>query len=84
MALDAVGAADDQDGVIQHLERPLHFRGEVHVARGVQQCHRPFPQGEHRLLGEDGDAPLPLQVVGVQEGVLVVHPSQLPYRPRPI
>ena len=33
-------------------------------------------QGKHRLLGEDGDAPLPLQAVGIQKGVPVVYPAQ--------
>ena len=48
------------------------------MARGVQQRGLLLPQGEHRLLGVDGDAPLPLQLVRVQEGVPVVHPAQGP------
>ena len=78
VGLHAVRAADDQDGAVQHLEGALHLRGEVHVARGVQQRGLLLPQGEHRLLGVDGDAPLPLQLVRVQEGVPVVHPAQGP------
>ena len=76
VGLDAVGAADDQDGAVYHLQGPLHLRGEVHVARRVQQRSLRLPKGEDRLLGEDGDAPLPLQRLRVQEGVLVVHPAQ--------
>ena len=81
MALYAVGAADDQHGVVQHLQGPLGLGGKVHVARGVQQGQLGLGQGEHRLLGEDGDAPGPLQGVCVQKGVLVVHPAQLPQGP---
>ena len=36
------------------------------------------PHRQHRLLGEDGDAPLPLHGVRVQKGIPVVHPSQAP------
>ena len=46
------------------------------MAGGVQQGDFQLPRLEHRLLGEDGNAPLPLQLVGVQEGVLVIHPAQ--------
>ena len=37
VGLDTVGAADHQNGAVQHLEGPLRLGGEVHVARGVQQ-----------------------------------------------
>ena len=76
VGLDPVGGGDHQDGVVQHLEGALHLRGEVHVAGGVQEGHRHFLGAEQGLLGEDGDAPGPLQVVGVQVGVPVVHPAQ--------
>ena len=46
------------------------------MAGGVQQGEGHVLQGEYRLLGEDGDAPLPLLGVGVQKGVGVVHPAQ--------
>ena len=81
VALDAVGAADNQHGVVQHGQGALHLGGEVHMPRGVQQGEDGVPPGELRLLGEDGDAPLPLLGVGVQKGVPVVHPAQLPHRP---
>ena len=47
------------------------------MARGIQQRQLPLRQGQHRLLGEDGDPPLPLQGVSIQKGVPVVHPPQL-------
>ena len=46
------------------------------MARGVQQGDGEVPQGQNGLLGEDGDAPLPLLGIGIQKGVLVVHPAQ--------
>ena len=47
------------------------------MAGGVQQGDLHFGQAEHRLLGKDGDAPLPLHGIGIQKGVLMVHPAQL-------
>ena len=82
--LHPVRPADDQDGAVQHLESTLHLAGEVHMARGVQQGDLYTGQRQHRLLGKNGDAPGPLQGVRVQKGVAVVHPPQLPQRPRPV
>ena len=80
VGLDAVGAADDQHGAVQHPESPLRLGGEVHMAGGVQQRHLRIAQRQQRLLGEDGDAPLPLDGIRIQKGVPVVHPPQLPQR----
>ena len=80
MALYPVGSADDQNGTVQHLEGALHLAGKIHMARGVQQGHLHGGQGEDRLLGEDGNAPLPLQGVGIQKSVLMVYPAQFAYR----
>ena len=46
------------------------------MAGGIQQRHRPPRQRELCLLGKDRDTPLPLHVIGIQKGVLVVHPAQ--------
>ena len=75
--LDAVGGADDQDGVVQHLQGAFHLGGEIHVTGGVQQGDDLGGQGEDGLFGEDGDAPLPLQGEGVQKGGAVIHPPHL-------
>ena len=48
------------------------------MAGGIQQSQLQRAPGQPGLLGEDGDAPLPLLLIGVQHGVLVVHPPQLP------
>ena len=76
MALYAVSTGDHQHGAVQHLQRPLHFGGKVYMARGVQQRHPGISQFQHRLLGENGDAPLALHGVGIQKSVLMVHPAQ--------
>ena len=76
VALHPVSAADDQDGVVHHLQRPLRLGGEIHVAGGVQQRQLGFRQPEQGLLGEYGDAPGALERVGVQKGVAVVHAPQ--------
>ena len=76
VALYAVSTGDHQHGAVQHLQRSLHFGGKVYMAGGVQQRHTGLPQFQHRLLGKDGNAPLPLHGVGVQKGVLMVHPPQ--------
>ena len=75
VALYAVSTGDHQHGAVQHLQRSFHFGREVYMARGVQQRHTGLPQFQHRLLGKDGNAPLPLHGVGVQKGVLMIHPD---------
>ena len=80
VALHPVRPADQQHRAVQHLYRPLHLGGKVHVARGVQQGEFAAPPVQPRLLGEDGNSPLPLLLVGVQEGVPVIHPPQPPHR----
>ena len=76
VALDPVSGTDHQDGAVQHLQGPLRLGGEVHVSRGVHQGQLQVPPAQDGLFGIDGDAPLPLQLLGVQKGVPVVHPAQ--------
>ena len=72
MALYAVGRADDEDGVVQNLQRPLHLRRKVDVARRVEQNEAAARQIEHSLLGKDRDAALTLLRVRVKERIPVV------------
>ena len=78
VGLDAVGAGDHQNGAVQNGQAPLRFRGKVYMAGGVHQSDVPPGGGEPGLLGENGDAPGPLQIVGVQVGIAVIHPAQSP------
>ena len=77
VGLHAVGPADDQHRVVQNLHCPLRLGGKIRVARGVQQIHRALFQRHDGLFGKNGDPPLPLQQVGVQIAVPVIHPAQL-------
>ena len=76
MPLHAVRAADDQNDVVQHLERALHLRRKIHMARRIQKGNIHLFCMQDRLLGKDGDAPLPLQLIRVQIGISVIHPAQ--------
>ena len=78
VGLDPGGGADHQHRAVQHLQRALHLPGEIHMARGIQDGHLRRGQGQQGLLGENGDTPAALLLIGVQEGVPVIHPPQLP------
>ena len=78
MGLNAVGAGDQQDGAVQNGHGPLGLGGEVHVARSVHQGHIQIGGGDQGLLGKDRNAAAPLQIVGVEIGVPVIHPAQSP------
>ena len=77
VTLDAVGTADDQHRAVQHPQRPLCLCGKIHMARGIQQRHLSISQGKYRLLGKDGDAPLPFNGIRIQKSVGMVHPAKL-------
>ena len=77
MALDAVGAADDQHSVVEHLQSALRLGGKVHMAGGVQQGDIRTSRFQQGLLGKDGDPTRLFQRVGVEEGIFVIHPAQL-------
>ena len=76
MALHAIGAADHQHRVIQHLQGALRLGGKIHMARCVQQGDVGITRCEQGLFGKDGDSTRFFQRVGVQKGVLVIHPAQ--------
>ena len=78
VGLDPVGAADHQHGAVQHRHGALRLRREIHMPRGIHQDDLPVVGFQTGLLGENGDAPLPLQIVAVQVGVSVIHPPQSP------
>ena len=76
MALDAVRAGDDEDGVVEHGERTFRFGGEVDVSRSIEQGDGEVGRGDDGRLGEDGDAALPFHGVRVEEGVAMVDTSE--------
>ena len=77
MALHAVGAADDEHGVVKHLQGAFGLGGKIDVSGRVEQIEDGVAVVEHSLLGKNGDAALALQRVGVQKGVLVVNAAEL-------
>ena len=79
MALDAVRAGDDEDGVVEHGERTFRFGGEVDVSRSIEQGDGEVGRGDDGRLGEDGDAALPFHGVRVEEGVAVVDAAEFAY-----
>ena len=46
------------------------------MARRIQKGHLELPQQKTRLLGKNRNAPAPLHLVRIQEGILMVHPAQ--------
>ena len=75
--LHTVRAADDEHGIIKHLQRALHLSGKVHVARRVEQRDRRVAQRQARLPREDRDAARTLERVRVQVRVFVVHAPEV-------
>ena len=60
-----LGGVDEEQHAVDHAERALHLTAEVGVARRVDQVDAHAVPGDRSGLGEDGDAPLALLVVGV-------------------
>ena len=78
----ALGGVHQQDHAVDHLQDALHLAAEVGMARGVHNVDLGVAVLDGGVLGQDGDAPLPLQVVGVHDPlhrllVLPVHAALL-------
>ena len=67
----------EEENRINHLENPLNLAAEICVAGGIDNVDLVVLVCEGRILGEDGDPLLPLQVVGVHDpfGDLLVVPE---------
>ena len=48
--LNAVHAADQNDSVIEHLQRAFHFGTEVNMAGSIEECEFGLFPGETGLL----------------------------------
>ena len=81
VALHAVRAADDEHGVVEHLQRALHLARKIDVAGRVQQRKLDVAERQHGLLRKNRDAALALLHVGIEKGVLVVDAAELPQLP---
>ena len=56
----------DQQTAVDHAQHSLHFAAEVGVTGSVNDVDPSVVVGDRRVLRKDRDAPLTLQVVGVQ------------------
>ena len=78
------GRVHQEQHAVDHRQRPLDLAAEVGVARRVDDVDQDVVVVDGRVLGEDGDAPLPLEVgvvhhplghplVGAEDPALVEH-----------
>ena len=65
----AFGGVDQQHDAVDHLERALHFAAEVGVAGRVDDVDLAAVEVDGRVLGEDGDAALALELVRVHHAL---------------
>ncbi len=65
----ALAGVDEQDDTVDHREAALDLAAEIGVARRVDDVDRhPLPR-DRRVLGEDRDALLTLEIAGVHDPV---------------
>ena len=65
----AFAGVNQQHHTVHHLERTLHFAAEVAVAGRVHNVDLDVVVEDGRVLGQDGDAALALQLVGVHHAL---------------
>jgi len=65
----AFGRIDQQHDAVDHLQGAFHFAAEVGVAGGVDNVDLAAFKDDGGVLGQDGDAALPLQFVRVHHPI---------------
>ena len=65
----ALGGVDEQNDAVDHLQDTLDLAAEVGVARGVDDVDLRVAVAHGGILGQDRDAALALQIVGVHNAV---------------
>ena len=65
----AFAGVDQQHDAVHHLERALDFAAEIAVAGRIDDVDLDAVVADAGGLGEDGDAALALQVVGVHDAL---------------
>ena len=78
VALHAVRSADHQHRIIQYLQRALSLGGKIHMAGCIQQRDLRIAGCQQCLLRKNSDSACFFKCVGIQKGILVIHPAQLP------
>ncbi len=65
-----LGRIDQDQHPIHHPENPLDLTAEVRVARSIDDVDLGAVPAHRRVLGQNGDAPLTLERVGVHHALL--------------
>ena len=65
----ALSGVHQQDDAVDHLQNTLYLAAEVGVARGIHDVDLGVAVLYGCILGQNGDAALPLQIVGVHDAV---------------
>ena len=64
---DALGGIDEQQGAVGHFQDALDLAAEIGVAGRVDDVDLGVAELQGDVLGQDGDAALALQIVGVED-----------------
>ena len=70
----ALESVHHQNDAVHHLQHPLHLPAEVGVAGGVHDIDFGALVHDGGVLGKDGDAPFPLDVVGIHDPLRYILP----------
>ena len=65
----ALGGVHQENHAVDHLQNALHLAAEVGVSWGIHNVDLGILVLNSCVFGQDGDAPLPLQVTGVHDPV---------------
>ena len=65
----AFGCVDQQQNAVDHLQDALHLAGKVGVARRVDDVDLVILVVNRRILGENGDTALALEIAGVHHAL---------------
>ena len=65
----ALGGVHQKDDAVDHFQNPLHLAAKVGVAWGVHNVDLGVAVLDGGVFGQNGDAPLSLQITGVHDAV---------------
>ena len=77
MSCHAIGSADQKQRHVRDCQGPFGLRGKVDVTGRIQQRQRKRSGLHPGHLREDRNAPLPLQLMGIQKCISMIHSSCL-------
>ena len=77
MTLHAIGTADHQNRVVQHLQHTLRLTAEISMPRRIQHRHLLLTQHKTCLLCKDCNPTIAFNLVMIEKGVLMIHSALL-------